>query len=84
MESDDYSVTQCFVDHGETAEHTVCEALAKTDFDCILVGAGVRKDEAEFPLFEKLVNALHRRAPDATICFNTGPTDSVDAVKRWT
>lgn len=84
LESDGYSVTLCFIDHGETAENTVSEALAKTNFECILIGAGVRKDDEEFPLFEKLVNVLHRRAPDANICFNTGPTDSVDAIKRWT
>lgn len=73
----------CFVDHGETAEATVGEALSRTPFDCIMIGAGVRKDEQEFELFEKLVNTVHRGAPDARLCFNTGPTDSVDAVKRW-
>ena len=84
LESSSYSVNLCFVDHGQTAEKTVADALAKMSYDCILIGAGVRKDENEFPLFEKLVNVVHQHAPDAKICFNTGPTDSVDAVKRWT
>jgi hypothetical protein len=57
--------------------------LANTDFACILIGAGVRMDTEEFLLFEKLLNTVHEHAPGARICFNTGPTDSVDAVKRW-
>ena len=65
LKSIGYSVDQCFVDHGETAEKTVTAALAEISYDCILIGAGVRKDEQEFPLFEKLVNVVHRHAPDA-------------------
>ncbi len=78
-----YNAKICFVDHGETAERTVASALAQTDFQCVLIGAGVRTDSEEFLLFEKLVNLLHAKAPGARICFNTGPNDSVDAVKRW-
>ena len=78
-----YDAHPCFVDHGETAEATVSEALADTSFDCILIGAGVRTDPDEFSLFEKLINVAHEKAPAARICFNSGPTDSVDAVQRW-
>ncbi len=78
-----YAAEICFIDHGETAEATVKAKLAETDFDCVMIGAGVRTDTEEFLLFEKLVNVLHENAPAAKICFNTGPTDSVDAVKRW-
>ena len=34
-------------------------------------------------LFEKVVNLVHELAPDARICFNTTPADSVEAVRRW-
>ena len=78
-----YSAQICFVDHGETAEAVVTAKLASTDFAAVLVGAGVRTDTEEFFLFEKLINVVHVNAPDAKICFNTGPTDSVDAVERW-
>tara|TARA_R110002049_G_scaffold48815_1_gene140243 strand:- start:370 stop:741 length:372 start_codon:yes stop_codon:yes gene_type:complete len=78
-----HEASVCFVDHGQTAEATVGEALSKASYDCILIGAGVRTDPDEFLLFEKLVNVVHVRAPAARICFNTGPTDSVDAVLRW-
>ena len=78
-----YDARICFVDHGETAEDVVKTVLADADFACVLVGAGVRTDVEEFILFEKLINVVHEHAPGARICFNTGPTDSVDAVKRW-
>ena len=78
-----YNARICFIDHGETAEDVVKATLAETEFDCVLVGAGVRTDNEEFILFEKLINVLHQHAPGAKICFNTGPADSVDAVKRW-
>ncbi|MEO1203200.1 MAG: hypothetical protein AAFX10_10860 [Pseudomonadota bacterium] len=78
-----YRAEICFIDHGETAEDVVTALLDETAFDCVLIGAGVRTDVEEFLLFEKLINVVHERAPGAKICFNTGPTDSVDAVKRW-
>lgn len=78
-----YKATLCFVDHGETAEATVRQALSDVSYDGVLIGAGVRTDPEEFALFETLINVVHREAPGARICFNTGPTDSVDAVQRW-
>ena len=78
-----YTAEICFIDHGETAEEVVKAKLEETEFACIMIGAGVRTDTEEFLLFEKLVNVLHTHAPSARICFNTGPTDSVEAVKRW-
>lgn len=78
-----YEASICFIDHGETAQETIRSKLSETSFDCILIGAGVRTDPDEFLLFEKAINLLHELAPQAKICFNTGPTDSVDAVRRW-
>jgi L-2-hydroxyglutarate oxidase LhgO len=78
-----YAARICFIDHGETAEEVVKATLAETDFACVLVGAGVRTDNEEFLLFEKLINVVHEHAPGARICFNTGPADSVEAVQRW-
>lgn len=78
-----YDADICFIDHGETAEKTVRGYLDGDSFDCVLVGAGVRTDTEEFNLFEMLINVVHQAAPSASICFNTGPTDSVDAEQRW-
>ena len=73
----------CFVDHGETAADVVTARLADAAPDIVLIGAGVRNDPAEFLLFERLVNVVHEHPPQARLCFNTGPTDSVAAVQRW-
>jgi hypothetical protein len=78
-----YEASICFVDRGETAEKVVQETLGKQKYDCIMIGAGVRTDAEHFLLFEKLINLVHQHAPDAKICFNTGPTDSAEAVQRW-
>ena len=78
-----YGVSICFVDRGETAEHVLRDTLEKERVDCVMIGAGVRLDAEQFLLFEKVINVVHRHAPDAAICFNTGPTDSAAAVQRW-
>jgi hypothetical protein len=78
-----YSATLCLTDLGETSEATVAAALATQPYDCVMIGAGVRTIGKNFPLFEKLVNVVHQNAPQAKICFNTGPTDSLAAVQRW-
>ena len=78
-----YAVDICFTDRGETAEQTLTEALATQSYACVMIGAGVRGDPETFLLFETLINVFHRHAPGAKICFNTGPTDSAAAVRRW-
>ncbi len=78
-----YSVQMCLTDFGETAEAVVKKALNQKQFDCILIGAGVRANPSNFLLFEKLINVVHEHAPQARICFNTLPSDTGAAVKRW-
>ena len=77
------SVQMCLTDFGETAEAVVQSALKQTQFDCILIGAGVRTNPDNFILFEKLINVIHEHAPQAKLCFNTLPSDTAEAVKRW-
>ncbi len=78
-----YSVQMCLTDFGETAEAVVQSQLMQKRFDCILIGAGVRANPSNFILFEKLVNVVHAHAPQAKLCFNTVPSDTAVAVKRW-
>lgn len=78
-----YDASIIFVDRGETAEAVVNRALFEKAYDCILIGAGVRTDPDEFLLFERLVNLIHKSAPQASICFNTNPTDTAAAIQRW-
>ncbi len=78
-----YSVQMCLTDFGETAEAVVQRQLGQKQFDCILIGAGVRTNPNNFMLFEKLINVVHKHAPQAKICFNTLPSDTAAAVQRW-
>ena len=78
-----YSVEACFTDFGATAEAVVEKALKRKAFDCVMIGAGVRTVPSNFLLFEKLVNVVHKHAPQSNICFNTLPSDTAAAVKRW-
>lgn len=78
-----YNVQKCFTDFGETAEAVVENQLKQMRFDCVLIGAGVRANPSNLLLFEKLVNVVHQYAPQARLCFNTLPSDTVAAVQRW-
>ena len=78
-----YDALLCLTDFGETAEATVATALEKKAYACVLIGAGVRTIGKNFLLFEKLINVVHQKAPQAKICFNTKPNDSMAAVQRW-
>src|SRR5918994_251903 len=78
-----YDAQLCLVDLGEMAETVVPQKLTETAFDCVMIGAGVRTDPDKFLLFEKLINIVHQHAPAASICFNTKPSDTAEAVQRW-
>ena len=78
-----FEVTSCLIDLDETAEAVVTAALRDERFDCIVIGAGLREPKPRLVLFEKVLNLVHRLAPEAAICFNTTPADTADAVQRW-
>ena len=78
-----YEVDFCLTDLGETAEAVVLDRLRRKQFDCIVIGAGVRTIPKYFILFEKLINMVHDHAPQAKLCFNTKPSDTAEAVQRW-
>lgn len=78
-----YDAKWCLTDLGETAESVVLERLRQNEYDCILIGAGIRTMAQHFLLFEKLINIVHEHAPRAKLCFNTRPTDTGEAVQRW-
>lgn len=78
-----YDAKLGLINNADTASDSVITFLAEKKYDCVLIGAGVRTVDEYILLFETLVNIVHQYAPQAKICFNTGPFDSVDAVKRW-
>ena len=72
-----------FIHTSETGAADLRALLAEDTFDVVLIGAGVRRDDDHFLVFEQLVNVVHEHAPRARIAFNTGPTDTAAAVQRW-
>jgi hypothetical protein len=78
-----YDAEYCWTDFGQTAVAALESHLNKTQFDCVLIGAGIRIPEKNFQLFERMVNTIHKHAPAARISFNTNPRDTVEAVQRW-
>ena len=78
-----YEADWLFIDSADTASDVVADALKRKSYDCVLIGAGVRADQDHLLVFERLVNAVHHHAPQASICFNTDPSDTAEAVQRW-
>lgn len=78
-----YDAKLAFITSSETAASDLEAILRGDSFDVVMIGAGVRKDDDHFFVFERLVNAAHEHAPHARIAFNTGPTDSAAAIQRW-
>jgi len=77
-----YEVESCLTDSGETAEAVTAGHLTAREFDCVVIGAGLRAPP-HLLLFEKLINLVHKHAPGAKICFNSTPADTAEAVQRW-
>ena len=73
----------CLVSPNETAGTTVELHLAGAHYACVVIGAGIRLPPQGLALFEVVVNAVHKAAPDAAIAFNTVPEDSAEAAARW-
>jgi hypothetical protein len=71
-----------FIRPDENAGPTVERLLASKAYDCVVIGAGVRLPPKRLAVFEAVVNAVHRAAPNAAIAFNTWPEDSADAAAR--
>jgi len=73
----------CFINPDETAVPTVERCLADHVYDCVVIGAGLRLPPSRLVLFEEVVKAVHRSAPQAAIAFNTRPEDCGAAAARW-
>ena len=73
----------CLINPDERAVPTVERQLAASRYDCVVVGAGLRLPPNRLTLFEAVVNAIHRAAPQSPIAFNTRPEDSGAAAGRW-
>ncbi len=73
----------CSIRPDKTAGPAIERQLRSTNYDCVVVGGGVRLPPRNLALFELVINAIRKAAPGAAIAFNTRPDDSADAAARW-
>jgi hypothetical protein len=73
----------CMIAPDETAAPMLEKQLASATYDCVVIGGGLRLPPKSLELFEKVINAVHKAAPNAAIAFNTRPEDTAEAAARW-
>ena len=73
----------CFIRPDETAGPSVERQLRSMNYDCVVIGGGVRLPPRNLALFEVVINAVRNATPGTAISFNTHPGDSADAAARW-
>lgn len=82
MKARGWQAAFCSILADDSAEATIAAALAEP-WDCIVIGGGIRVPSSSVTLFERVVEAVRRGAPETPIAFNTTPENSADAAARW-
>jgi hypothetical protein len=72
----------CMITPDDAGRSMLERALKRAAYDCVVIGGGLRLPPKSLPLFEMVVNAVHKAAPNAAIAFNTRPEDTADAAAR--
>ena len=62
-----------FIRLDETAGPTVERQLRSANYDCVVIGGGLRMPPRRLALFEVVINTIRKAAPGAAIAFNTRP-----------
>lgn len=73
----------CMISPDDAGIAMLATQLAAVDYDCVVIGGGVRIPPKSLLFFESVVNAIHQGAPKAEIAFNTRPEDTAVAAARW-
>ena len=73
----------CMIPPNETAGPMLEKQLASAIYDCVVIGGGLRLPPKSLPLFERVIDAVHKAAPNAAMAFNTRPEDTAEAAARW-
>jgi len=73
----------CLIPPDKTATLVLEKQLTSASYDCVVIGGGIRIPPKSLPLFEVVINAVRKAAPNASIAFNTRPEDTADAASRW-
>lgn len=78
-----FDVHQMYID--PTAPNPLAEfedAVSNNRFDVVFIVGGMRMLSDNMPLFERAVNLVHEKAPQAKIAFHSGPHDIANSVQR--
>jgi hypothetical protein len=59
------------------------ERLVAEQYDGVLIGYGLRSIPELTVFFEQIVNTIVEVQPKAKLLFNSHPSNTLDAVKRW-
>jgi hypothetical protein len=78
-----YNAEAFLIKTGASDLSDLADRLNKGNYDGVVVGNGIRGMASNFILFEQIVNVVHTNAPKSKIIFNSLPTDSDVAIKRW-
>lgn len=78
-----WQADSCMIPPDATAGPLLEKQLASATYDCVVVGGGLRLPPKSLWLFETVINAVHKAAPNAAIAFNTRPEDTAEAAARW-
>lgn len=78
-----YMAEPFLIDTGTTDLTTLANQLKEKNYDGVVVGNGIRGIKANFILFEQIINVVHTSALNAKIIFNSLPSDTDEAIKRW-
>jgi hypothetical protein len=73
----------CLIPPDKTAALVLEKQLTSANYDCVVIGGGIRLPPKSLQLFEIVINAVHKAAPNASIAFNTRPEDTAEAAARW-
>lgn len=71
----------CQIKLDDSAGLRVSEQLARSKYDGILIGGGLRPD-GSISVLERIINAVHQHAPDAAIAFLKLPRDAITGAAR--
>lgn len=73
----------CMIAPDDSGIAVLAAKLVSLDYNCVVIGGGLRLPPKGLAFFEKVVNAVHQNAPKSAIAFNTRPEDTADAAERW-
>jgi hypothetical protein len=78
-----YEAEAFLIDTGTTDLNSLAKQLKDKNYSGVVIGNGIRSQVSNFILFEQIINVVHKDAPKSIIIFNTLPTNTDEAVKRW-